>query len=59
MHAGATSGGTGIGLAIVRWAVDLHGGHVEVADTTVGATMRVTLPATARPAPGVTTESQG
>jgi signal transduction histidine kinase len=41
---GTTSGGTGIGLAIVRWAVDLHGGHVEVADTTQGATMRVTLP---------------
>ncbi|MEG3614256.1 HAMP domain-containing sensor histidine kinase [Isoptericola haloaureus] len=52
----STSGGTGIGLAIVRWAVDLHGGHVEVADTEVGATMRVALPAEARPAPGVTTE---
>lgn len=54
---GMASGGTGIGLAIVRWAVDLHGGHVEVADTDRGATMRVTLPAQARPAPGVTTES--
>ncbi|MFE5310914.1 sensor histidine kinase [Isoptericola sp. NPDC056573] len=53
---GMASGGTGIGLAIVRWAVDLHGGHVEVADTDRGATMRVTLPAQARPAPGVTTE---
>ncbi|WP_402466595.1 HAMP domain-containing sensor histidine kinase [Isoptericola aurantiacus] len=53
----AGSGGTGIGLAIVRWAVDLHGGHVEVADTDTGATMRVLLPAVARPAPGVTTES--
>ncbi|MCA5893851.1 HAMP domain-containing histidine kinase [Isoptericola sp. NEAU-Y5] len=51
-----SSGGTGIGLAIVRWAVDLHGGHVEVADTDTGATMRVTLPARARPAPGVTTD---
>lgn len=39
-----SSGGTGIGLAIVRWAVDLHGGTVEVADTQDGATMRVTLP---------------
>lgn len=39
------SGGTGIGLAIVRWAVDLHGGRVEVADSDHGATMRVTLPA--------------
>ncbi|GAA1990373.1 ATP-binding protein [Isoptericola halotolerans] len=53
----SASGGTGIGLAIVRWAVDLHGGHVEVADTESGATMRVALPALARPAPGVTTES--
>lgn len=41
-----SSGGTGIGLAIVRWAVDLHGGTVEVADTRDGATMRVTLPQT-------------
>ncbi|PZR52073.1 two-component sensor histidine kinase [Xylanimonas oleitrophica] len=51
------SGGTGIGLAIVRWAVDLHGGRVEVADSPSGrgATMRLTLPARARPAPGVTT----
>ncbi|MGW8568154.1 sensor histidine kinase [Isoptericola sp. NPDC055881] len=56
---GMASGGTGIGLAIVRWAVDLHGGHVEVADTARGATMRVTLPARARPAPGVTTEADG
>jgi len=53
---GTASGGTGIGLAIVRWAVDLHGGHVEVADSDRGATMRVTLPARARPAAGVTTE---
>lgn len=42
---GSTTGGTGIGLAIVRWAVDLHGGRVEVADSRHGATMRVTLPA--------------
>jgi signal transduction histidine kinase len=55
-RAPTSSGGTGIGLAIVRWAVDLHGGHVEVADTERGATMRVTLPAVARPAPGVTAE---
>jgi signal transduction histidine kinase len=42
---GGSTGGTGIGLAIVRWAVDLHGGRVEVADSRRGATMRVTLPA--------------
>jgi signal transduction histidine kinase len=45
----AGSGGTGIGLAIVRWAVDLHGGTVEVADTQDGATMRITLPQPPRP----------
>ncbi|ROS78491.1 cell wall metabolism sensor histidine kinase WalK [Cellulomonas sp. PhB143] len=39
-----TSGGTGIGLAIVRWAVELHGGTVAVADSAHGATIRVTLP---------------
>jgi signal transduction histidine kinase len=50
-----SSGGTGIGLAIVRWAVELHGGHVQVVDSARGATMRVTLPARAHPAPGVTT----
>ncbi|MFD7022122.1 sensor histidine kinase [Promicromonospora sukumoe] len=50
-----SSGGTGIGLAIVRWAVELHGGHVEVVDSERGATMRVTLPRRAHPAPGVTT----
>lgn len=48
-----SSGGTGIGLAIVRWAVELHGGHVQVVDSERGATMRVTLPARAHPAPGV------
>ena len=50
-----SSGGTGIGLAIVRWAVELHGGHVQVVDSERGATMRVTLPAKAHPARGVTT----
>ncbi|GAA2725885.1 HAMP domain-containing sensor histidine kinase [Cellulomonas aerilata] len=39
------TGGTGIGLAIVRWAIGLHGGSVEVADTPTGCTMRLTLPA--------------
>lgn len=55
------SGGTGIGLAIVRWAVDLHGGTVGVADSPAGqgATLRLRLPATARPAPGVTMSAPG
>lgn len=48
----ASTGGTGLGLAIVRWAVELHGGTVAVADSTVGARLRVTLPA--RRAPGTT-----
>ncbi|MDR0482411.1 MAG: HAMP domain-containing histidine kinase [Cellulomonadaceae bacterium] len=40
------SGGTGIGLAIVRWAAELHGGTVEVVDAPVGsgATVRLSLP---------------
>ncbi len=40
-----TSGGTGIGLAIVRWAVALHDGDIEVVDSEQGATFRVSLPA--------------
>lgn len=47
-----STGGTGLGLAIVRWAVELHGGSVEVADSASGCTMRVLLPAVARPAAG-------
>ncbi|WP_246046067.1 HAMP domain-containing sensor histidine kinase [Rarobacter faecitabidus] len=38
------SSGTGIGLSIVRWAVELHGGSVRVVDSTRGSVMRVTLP---------------
>jgi signal transduction histidine kinase len=48
-----STGGTGIGLAIVRWAVDLHGGRIEVADDVpddgTGARMRLTLPVHAHP----------
>lgn len=36
-------GGTGLGLAIARWVVDLHRGRIEVVDTPVGCTIRVTL----------------
>jgi signal transduction histidine kinase len=47
--AATASGGTGIGLSIVRWAVGLHGGRIAVADsaTGTGATMRLELPARA------------
>ncbi|WP_100348356.1 HAMP domain-containing sensor histidine kinase [Luteimicrobium subarcticum] len=42
--AAPSTGGTGIGLAIVRWAVELHGGTVEVVDDPGGARMRLALP---------------
>ena len=47
---GTGTGGTGIGLAIVRWAVNLHGGRVSVVDSAsgVGATVRLALPARSR-----------
>lgn len=41
----SSTGGTGIGLAIARWAVALHGGTLDVAASEPGCTMRVTLPA--------------
>lgn len=41
-----STGGTGIGLAIARWAVSIHGGTIAVVDSDVGATFRVTLPLT-------------
>lgn len=40
-----TSGGTGIGLAIVRWAANLHGGSVRALDSVHGARIEVRLPA--------------
>lgn len=38
------TGGTGIGLAIARWAVAIHGGTIGVVDSDVGATFRILLP---------------
>lgn len=46
-----TSGGTGIGLAIVRWAVDLHDGSVRVLDSAHGARIEVRLPQAALSTP--------
>lgn len=55
----ASTGGTGIGLAIVRWAVSLHGGTIRVAESTTGATMRVTLPAPLATALAARSEDDG
>jgi signal transduction histidine kinase len=45
----STSGGVGLGLSIVRWIVELHGGRVSAAnigppDQPVGAKFTVSLP---------------
>ncbi|HZK04893.1 MAG TPA: ATP-binding protein [Actinomycetaceae bacterium] len=47
----AVRGGTGIGLAIARWAVSLHGGTIRVVDSDVGARFRIVLPLTGPPEP--------
>lgn len=41
---GRDAGGTGLGLAIVREVVRAHGGTVVVAESDIGAVLRVTLP---------------
>ena len=39
------AGGTGLGLSIARWAVDVHGGHIEVeSDEGNGSTFRIVFP---------------
>lgn len=42
-HGGSRDGGTGLGLAIAQWAVDLHGGRIEIVNAP-GCRVRVTLP---------------
>ncbi|MCL2802477.1 MAG: ATP-binding protein [Micrococcales bacterium] len=42
--ASRATGGTGLGLAIAQWAVRLHGGSIDVVDSTGGCHIRVRLP---------------
>lgn len=54
-------GGLGLGLAIVRQIVELHGGSVDVesAGENKGSTFTIVLPgATSRRTPGVVTSAQ-
>lgn len=41
---GPSTGGTGIGLAIAKWATSIHSGTIEVVDSEVGARFRIVLP---------------
>ncbi len=43
-HPGTSSGGTGIGLSIARWAARLHGGTVRVVDDRRGTDFEIRLP---------------
>jgi signal transduction histidine kinase len=40
----AADGGSGLGLSITRWLVELHGGSVHIAEATPGCTVVVDLP---------------
>lgn len=47
---GPSTGGTGIGLAIAKWATSIHGGSIEAIDSEIGGKFRILLPV-AGPAP--------
>ena len=42
------NGGTGLGLAIASELVRAHGGRIELADNSAGATFRIELPTAAQ-----------
>ena len=45
---GAATGGAGLGLAISRWIIEAHGGHISVqSEPSKGSTFTFTLPAAA------------
>jgi two-component system OmpR family sensor kinase len=48
-----TTGGAGLGLAIVAAIVDAHGGRVTLVGGNPGATFEVRLPAASAPTPSV------
>jgi signal transduction histidine kinase len=43
-HGSTKAGGTGLGLAIAAELVRAHGGEIRLADGTIGATFRITIP---------------
>lgn len=43
-HGSTHRGGTGLGLAIAAELVQAHGGDIRLADGTIGATFRITIP---------------
>ena len=53
------AGGTGLGLAVARWVAELHGGTLRFLDPAGdrGARLRLEVPATPRPVPTPTRET--